>query len=71
MFMGVAIDGEKRINLYKHYWTRGYINIDDEGNCFAYRTEWVDNEKDPWEDGAYRSWYEPVAKEVALQQWAA
>jgi hypothetical protein len=32
MFMGRI----NRINLYKHGITRTYLNLDDEGNCYAY-----------------------------------
>jgi hypothetical protein len=33
MFMG-RVNG---INLYKHGITRTYLNLDDEGNCYAYQ----------------------------------
>jgi hypothetical protein len=37
MFMGVARQGETDIYLYKHSWSRNYINIDTEGNLYMFR----------------------------------
>ena len=33
MFMGRT----GNLNLYKHILTRGYLNLDDSGNCYVYR----------------------------------
>src|SRR3954451_8180564 len=35
MFTVVLTDGT-RIQAYKHYWTRNYLHLDDEGRAFVY-----------------------------------
>jgi hypothetical protein len=33
----IELKGGKRLQAYKHYWTRRYIHLDDEANAFEYR----------------------------------
>jgi hypothetical protein len=33
----IELKGGKRLQAYKHYWTRQYLYLDDEANAFAYR----------------------------------
>lgn len=39
MYMGTTSEG---IDMYKHYDTRRYMNIDDEGNFYLYNGEGYD-----------------------------
>ena len=36
MYMGSVTVGEIKISLYKHIWTRRYINIDDKGQAYQF-----------------------------------
>lgn len=33
----VELKGGTRLQVYKHYWTRRYLQLDSDGNAFAYR----------------------------------
>jgi hypothetical protein len=39
MYMGQAVQDSLAIHLYKHQYTREYINIDDAGNCYGFNGE--------------------------------
>ncbi len=39
MFMGVFLQGNARIHLYKHTDTREYLNVDTSGQLYVYRPQ--------------------------------
>ena len=37
MWMGIVdLEDGRRLQAYKHYWTRRYLHLDDEGTAFVY-----------------------------------
>ena len=45
----VELDRGHRLQAYKHFWSRPYIHLDDEGRAFAYVGDDLYQEDDPYE----------------------